>query len=116
MKKIFYIMNIDWNWIKQRPHFIAEQLAKSNDVVIFYPYRYGRKSLQSRKKRNLNLKAIYLIPRISGIEKLTWINDGIFSLIIRMWILLKSPDIVYLTYPSQTTMIPSRFKGKIVYD
>ena len=22
--ELVYVMNVDWNWIKQRPHFIAE--------------------------------------------------------------------------------------------
>ena len=26
MKKILYVTNVDWNWIKQRPQFIAENL------------------------------------------------------------------------------------------
>ncbi|PNQ85053.1 hypothetical protein [Paenibacillus polymyxa] len=34
--KIAYIMHVDWAWIKQRPHFIAEELRKKYIVDIFW--------------------------------------------------------------------------------
>ena len=45
MKKILYVMNVEWNWIKQRPHFIAEGLSKNYHVEVLYRYWYNRKGL-----------------------------------------------------------------------
>ena len=39
-------MNVDWDWIKQRPHFIAEGLATKNEIKVIYQYRYQRDGLQ----------------------------------------------------------------------
>ena len=38
-------MNVEWNWIKQRPHFIAEGLSKNHHVEVLYRYWYNRKGL-----------------------------------------------------------------------
>ena len=27
-KRLLYIMSVDWNWIAQRPHFMALELAR----------------------------------------------------------------------------------------
>ena len=37
MKQILYLMHIPWGWIKQRPHFFAEKLAK--DVIVDVKYK-----------------------------------------------------------------------------
>ena len=34
--KILYISHVTWGWMKQRPQFIAEQLAKKNQVDVYY--------------------------------------------------------------------------------
>ncbi|NOV00275.1 glycosyltransferase [Paenibacillus planticolens] len=45
MKKIAYIMHVDWRWIKQRPHFIAEELSKWYEIDVFYIANFRRKML-----------------------------------------------------------------------
>lgn len=117
MKKIVYVMNVEWNWIKQRPHFIAEGLSREYNVKIVYQYKYGRKGLQKRnKEKNLQLKPIYVIPKISGIDRLRWINDKLLNWFVKKTIHVENADYVFLTYPTQVDMIPKNFKGKIIYD
>ena len=50
MKKIVYLMHVDWNWIKQRPHFIAGELSHFYDVEIFYRSSLLKQSTQSTKR------------------------------------------------------------------
>lgn len=116
MKKIVYVMNVDWNWIKQRPHFIAERLAKKYQLKIVYQYRYGRAKLQKRRNKRLDLKPIYVIPKLSGIPRLSWINEKILAYKIKRVIRNENPDIVYVTYPTHVEMIPDDYKGKVIYD
>ena len=52
MKKILYVMNVEWNWIKQRPHFIAEGLSKNHHVEVLYRYWYNRKGLTLNRNEN----------------------------------------------------------------
>ena len=42
MKKILYLMHVPWGWIKQRPHFIAENLSKYYKVNVFYKKAYKK--------------------------------------------------------------------------
>ena len=34
-RHILYLINVNWNWIKQRPHFIAENLVSDFDVTVY---------------------------------------------------------------------------------
>ena len=52
MKKILYVMHISWGWIKQRPQFIAEELAKTCEVDVYY-----RMSNHNKKGENPSLEA-----------------------------------------------------------
>ena len=36
-ERILYIMGIDWQWIYQRPHILAEKLAQDYDVTVVFP-------------------------------------------------------------------------------
>ena len=83
MKKILYLMNVDWNWIKQRPQFIAEGLSSSFEVSILYRYKYNRKGLTAdNQAHNYKLSRIYTIPFINKQKTLKRINDWI----IKRWI------------------------------
>ena len=116
MKKIAFIMNVDWNWIKQRPHFVAEKMSKKSNLIIIYQFLYGRKKLQKRSNKNLNLKPIYVIPKLSGIKRLKFVNDVILSFFVKKNIRKHQSDIIFTTYPTQVDMIPSEFDGEIYYD
>ncbi len=60
--KIFYLMNVDWGWIKQRPHFLAEKLAITNKVTLVYPYSWRRKNLTKNQKCALFAIPLVYIP------------------------------------------------------
>jgi len=73
---ILYLMGIQWNWIKQRPHFIAEGLAEKYDLVTL-----SKKSLTQKGDGNETpVKVVYpirLIPeRISLFKR---INTSIYK-------------------------------------
>lgn len=116
MKKILYVMNVDWNWIKQRPQFIAERLAKVYDISVQYRYRYSRKGLQQRKSGEIKLNPIYVFPGESKMPFLREINDCLFCQLVKYQARKRSPDIIYLTYPTQVKLIPRGFKGTVIYD
>lgn len=116
MKNVLYVMNVEWNWIKQRPHFIAERLSKVFNVHIVYQYKYGRKGLQQRNDIGLNITPIKVIPKITGIENLRWINDSIIAWRIKQIIKAESPECLFLTYPTQVKIIPSNYRGEVYYD
>ena len=37
-RRFLYLMGIDWRWIKQRPHHLAEQLLRRHSLLaVFRP-------------------------------------------------------------------------------
>lgn len=75
-------MHVDWNWIKQRPHFIAEELGKNGfDVdVLFIPYQ--KKFLVDNVAENVSLKPIKQLRgrRFSIIRKM---NSLLYKIIVK---------------------------------
>lgn len=111
-----YIMNVDWNWIKQRPHFIAELLNENFNVHVMYQHRYGRSGLQQRTESKVDVKPIYVIPRGDRYGVLSKMNKKIKCNAIRKEIKRTSASILYLTFPDQVDAISDRYQGIVVYD
>lgn len=118
--RILYVSNVDWNWIKQRPQFLAEALAQKNKVEVIYQYKYGqRHQFQSNKVEtncNLNVLPMHVIPRLDRYNHLRRINDILRKKIMSKRINKFKPDWIYLTHPVQVDMIPKNYHGKIIYD
>lgn len=117
--RISYLMHVDWGWIKQRPHFLYEELTKYFRVDLFYIEKlYGNKN-RLKNCRNVNSKSNVLKirklplsgkhPILRDIEKL--INFPSYRL-------LKSYDYVWITSPLLLDFVPRKFlDGKvIIYD
>ena len=83
MKKILYVMHISWGWIKQRPQFIAEELAKVCEVDVFYRMSNHNKegenpslqigNLQVNGFRNLPFERLNFIPLDLSYQVNKWI-------------------------------------------
>lgn len=116
MKKILYLMNVDWNWIKQRPHFLAEQLTYYYDLTVVNQYRYTKKGYQSRKFDG-KFVSFKVIPRIDRYTSLRWINVILKRKIIKNLMASENPDYIWITDPDQINWLPKNL-GKIdlIYD
>lgn len=114
--KLLYVMHVDWNWIKQRPHFIAERLNQHFDLTVLYKYKYRRKNLQKRTNKEVKLIPAFLFPKIEYIERYKFINDFLYCCIVKLIISILKPRWVYFTYPLSMNCIPKNYKGKIIYD
>lgn len=117
-KKVLFLMNVDWNWIKQRPHFIAEGLSDSYDVTVVYRYRYRRQGYQKRREKNFsgNVRKLYLIPKLDKFKFLKPINDFIRKYTIRKLLKDEGFECIYVNSPKQEMLIPKWYTGKVIYD
>lgn len=117
MKKMLYICHVDWNWIKQRPHFLAEGLQQHFDISIMYMRQNrNRKNLQKRSEEKLNLTPIYIIPFFARFPVLREINTFFMAKqLLKKYNQIK-PDYIFLTYPDQLKLIPRNYSGKLIYD
>lgn len=115
--KMLYISHVDWNWIKQRPHFIAEELMKFFDVSVLYSFQNrDRKNLQKRSVDEQNIHPLYSIPMARRIKLLGGINRVFMMKQLNHSVRKAAPDYIYLTYPTQAELLPKQFSGRIIYD
>ena len=123
MKKILYVM-LDWGWIKQRPHFIAEMLSLDYKVDVVYrkANRVKKKDLPNKasgENKNLSLTGFRYIP-FSAIPFIRNFNIEFLNNwnIHRQLLKFGGYDYVWITDPTQIEYIKP-FIGKttkLVYD
>ena len=67
-----YLSNVPWNWIKQRPNFIAEELGKHFDVDIFVEKSYRHGNMAKNATDGVHLQEIFRFPfvRLECIRRL----------------------------------------------
>lgn len=116
MKKILYISYVDWDWIKQRPHFIAEQLSYIYDVSVLYQRSRKRDNLQHNVRNGMNIHSLCPIPGATRFHLIEVVNNVFMHMLIVHYLCKYKPNIVVLTYPTQIAWVPKWYKGKIVYD
>ncbi len=116
-KKILYYLQIDWDWIKQRPQLLAEELGDEFDVHVVYRRSYHRGNLQDNVARNVTLHPFYTLPPCRDRFKwLTKINSGIRRFKITQITRNQKPDLIWLTYPSQIRELAAHTDAKVIYD
>lgn len=110
--KMLYLMHIDWNWIKQRPQYIEEEMERFCDVTIFCPRNYRLKEYSDKE----NIKVFYTIPFIRRYPRLAGIDELRIKLSVERIIKKIQPDYIYITAPSFSDCIPEWYDGCVVYD
>ena len=113
--RILYLMHVDWRWIKQRPHYLAEGLAGWADVLVLY------KVMRKRRKLPVNPSKIARLPILpipTRPHPLLMTLDALFQqAIISIVILFFRPDVVWLAYPTLLAYLPPTLRKRfIVYD
>ena len=58
-EEVIYLINLDWGWIKQRPHFIVKEIGERFNVRVLYQRRYRRGSLQNNNENTIKLYNMY---------------------------------------------------------
>jgi len=106
-------MHVDWAWIKQRPHFLANQLMKNHELFVIYPFSRHRKVMQKMNKKNFEHLPYVRIP---GIGIMCGINGWLWKLYINIAIGIFKPEVIWIGHPYYGWYIPSRYRGKVIYD
>lgn len=118
-KKILYVMHLDWRWIKQRPHFIAEGLSDFYDVTVVHfcskRYLFGSSDTSTDNKKNLNLLPAFRLPFYQN-KVIYALNKSYMELYFRILIKKYDPDFIWITFPQLYDYIPSDSRCKIIYD
>jgi glycosyltransferase involved in cell wall biosynthesis len=115
--RLLYLMHVDWRWIKQRPHFLAEELERASIrvLVLFIP------SIRSRhfSKNPSSVRRIPLpvVPRWMSTEAKLW-NQIVGRLIVALAVALFRPTAVWITFPTLIQLLPDRRRRRLplIYD
>lgn len=114
MKKILYLMEIDWYWIKQRPQIIAEMLAEDYDItVVYHKEVFVKQSLRKDKDELPNSIPIPAIPLRDKNILAYGVQKFYFHRIMKK---INEFDMVWITHPLLYRYIPKSYQGKTVYD
>lgn len=108
-------MHVDWDWIKQRPHFIAEKLANHFDLLISYPFSRKRSLLTKNNREGLRFCPFVAIPFRQKNIVLYYLNIFILRIYFTVVLYIFKPDFIWITSPELTPYIPSRNR-KLIYD
>ena len=114
MKKILYLMGIDWYWIKQRPQIIAQMLAKDYDVTVAYYKELFVK--QSLRKDNDELEKSIAVPAIPYRDKnklAYMVQKAMFHKVMKH---VQEYDMVWIGNPLLYRYLPKSYRGRIIYD
>lgn len=113
MKKLLYFLQVPWDWVKQRPHFIAEALAERYDVTVVHNKPYTRfKLVRNPRPYNLALKELYVLP----FAYLSRPNSFLISRQLRK--MIGESEVVWITHPFQYHQVKDCLssENKVVYD
>jgi glycosyltransferase involved in cell wall biosynthesis len=108
--KILYFSSVSYNWMKQRPQFVAELLSKRYETDYITCTPLGKRKEQSKQKAPLPTRDIYVLPFA--------LRMGIVRLINKLWlnfcVRFKKYDLVIATHPVQFAYIPK--SKKVIYE
>lgn len=113
---IAYLCHIDWNWIKQRPQFLAEELSNYYKVDVMYM------PLHKRMKRNLTINNTSQSIKLKKLIKLPFSGRWQFARKIQKLLNtyscnLTSYDIIWICSPEVLFRVDLETKNKIIiYD
>lgn len=113
MSRVLYFMQVPWDWIKQRPHFLAEGLASRHQITIVHNKPYTSfKLVKNARPQNLAIQELYVVP----FDYLSAINRWLVTAQTRNR--LAETDIVWLTHPFQYAQLRQAItpRHKLVYD
>lgn len=114
--KILYFSTVNWNWIKQRPHFIAEGLADRNievEYISLTPILKQNIKKHKIKGKLLKINDKYVLPFASKNKYVQMLNKHYIERVLN-----QKYDVIILTHPFQYNYISKalKYSPKIIYD
>lgn len=112
MKKVLYIMGIEWNWIFQRPQIFALELQKDYEVTVACP----KQPVSKKRQKNTIPRRLIELFQIPFQEKnglIGWFANKIHQRALGN---LSEYDMIWVGYPIYGRYIPDDYQGTVIYD
>lgn len=115
-KKMLFIMAVDWNWIYQRPHVIAEYLSRDYEVTVAYPIKIWDRNIVKRTKREsakIHKLKLWTLPFQRKSRLVGRIADRYKRSVFKNY---QQYSYIYISYPTDVEYIPTDYRGCLIYD
>lgn len=114
---ILYICHVDWNWIKQRPQYMAEELAHSYPLTFMQGHAYRKRGLKDNETGDITIREFSRVPTLNeSIAPLVAHNDRVARSVVSDEAKKYPSTIAWLTGPKSFKWLPRDYGGKVVYD
>lgn len=109
-------MHVDWDWAKQRPHFLAEHLSIHHDVIVFYPFALARGNLVKNDSTKVNLLPFFPIASTGRFPPIRRIINLAAKIMIKIVINWHRVELVWISSPELFSLLPKTSRFKLIYD
>jgi glycosyltransferase involved in cell wall biosynthesis len=118
VQKILYLMHLPWDWIKQRPHFLAEELGRFADVTVAYRYYrvpFARQLVCNPVAPRTQVRPLVVLP-FNRFPAVARINAAVLRTYLRRAV--RECDIIWFTHPELFAAIREIVPAsvQVVYD
>lgn len=117
-RRLLFLVHVDWRWIKQRPHFLAEEATKSgNHVVVLFKPHLSRFRLPRNESPVRHLPMLP-VPHSVRHRWRAWLGRRIQRSYVGFWARRFKPDVVYVSHPLLWSVLPDRVRRRsaVLYD
>lgn len=104
--RLFYLMHVDWRWIKQRPHFIAEALNTKYDLFVIYAVSRKRNSLTANNSPLKRWPMVFLPFSLPLVDFMVRLAHRLFFSVLLM---VLRPAVIWITHPRLFEYLPPQF-------
>lgn len=114
-----FLIHVDWRWIRQRPHWFAEEAQKRHEVLVAYRLHAERRRLPTNPS-DVPRFAMLPLPLGRLVGRPTLARPLLFAQ--RAWLGIMTarfrPTHVYVSHPKLVATLPKRVRrtAALVYD
>lgn len=115
MNKLLYLINVNWNWIKQRPQYLAEAMAMYLEVDVYEKKIYRKHNLVANSIERVKLHKLFRLPMQTQFDVIDRIN---FYLMRRQLLqVIEKYDYIWISNANDYQLIKDKISNqKIIYD
>jgi teichuronic acid biosynthesis glycosyltransferase TuaH len=115
--RILYLMHVNWRWIRQRPHVLADLLAEQHDVMVLHYAMYKQQHAANESLPRLHHEIHRLPQRLKRLAPI-WTRWGDAWTARQVGVRAREfkPDLVWCTHPDFAASVAGLKNCRVVYD
>lgn len=112
--KILYISHVNWDWIKQRPQFLAEEMAQRSQITYVYKQILGRKrAFGNPRSKKIKYCVVYQLP-FSRLRFIRNLNKIIYQFAVNRIVREEKPEVIWTSDCYNVSIL--KYNIKTIYE